>query len=103
MSPLGQTSRGCQAMQRGVQLQASDGRIETASDWAALTDARLGWPLPVEGLAFWIQGAPRTGVPFDGRGDRSDGAPPSLRQDGWEIVYQALRTAAPTRSCAPRG
>ena len=88
-SPLGQTIARLSGDASGVRLQGSDGRIETASDWTSLTTRALGWPLPVEGLAFWIQGLPREGAPAAvERG--SDGLPATLRQDGWNIVYQAF-------------
>jgi outer membrane lipoprotein LolB len=60
-SPLGQTIARLSSDASGVRLQTPDGRVETAGDWAALTTHALGWPLPVEGLAFWIQGVPRDG------------------------------------------
>lgn len=88
-SPLGQTIARLSGDASGVRLQTPDGKIETASDWAALTTRALGWPLPVEGLAFWIQGAPRDGAPA--AVDRaSDGMAAALRQDGWSVVYQAF-------------
>lgn len=88
-SPLGQTIARLSGDASGVRLQTPDGKVETAGDWAALTTRALGWPLPVEGLAFWIQGAPRDGTPATV--DRaSDGMPAALRQDGWSVVYQAF-------------
>ena len=88
-SPLGQTIARLSGDASGVRLQTPDGRVETAGDWAALTTRALGWPLPVEGLAFWIQGMPRDGVPAAiDRG--SDGMPAALRQDGWSVVYQTF-------------
>jgi outer membrane lipoprotein LolB len=98
VSPTGQTVALLSGDQRGVQLQGSDGRIETASDWAALTEHGLGWRLPVDGLAFWIQGAPRTGAPFSVEATEG-GRPAVLRQDGWTIVYQAY---APGAGAIPR-
>ena len=98
VSPTGQTVALLSGDERGVQLQSSDGRIEKASGWAALTEQGLGWRLPVDGLAFWIQGAPRTGAPFaveSGEGGRAA----VLRQDGWTIVYQAY---APDADANPR-
>jgi outer membrane lipoprotein LolB len=88
-SPLGQTIARLSGDASGVRLQTPDGRIETASDWAALTTRALGWPLPVEGLAFWIQGIPRDGAPAAVE-RASDGMPAALRQDGWSVVYQAF-------------
>jgi len=88
-SPLGQTIARLSSDASGVRLQTPDGRVETAGDWAALTTRALGWPLPVEGLAFWIQGMPRDGVPAAVE-RASDGMPAALRQDGWSVVYQAF-------------
>ena len=88
-SPLGQTIARLSSDASGVYLQTPDGRVETADDWAALTTRALGWPLPVEGLASWIQGVPRAGVPAAVE-RASDGMPAALRQDGWSVVYQAF-------------
>jgi len=88
-SPLGQTIARLSGDASGVHLQTPDGKVATASDWAALTTRALGWPLPVAGLAFWIQGAPRDGVPAAVE-RASDGMPAALRQDGWRVVYQAF-------------
>ena len=88
-SPLGQTIARLSSDASGVRLQTPDGRVETAGDWAALTTRALGWPLPVEGLASWIQGVPRDGVPAAVE-RASDGMPAVLRQDGWSVVYQAF-------------
>jgi outer membrane lipoprotein LolB len=88
-SPLGQTVARLTGDAGGVMLQTPDGKVETASDWTTLTSRGLGWALPVEGLAFWVQGAPRKGAPFTAEAG-ADGAPGVLRQDGWTIVYQAF-------------
>ena len=88
-SPLGQTVARLMGDARGVLLQTPDGKVETASDWTTLTSRGLGWALPIEGLAFWVQGAPRKGAPFTAEAG-ADGAPGVLRQDGWTIVYQAF-------------
>jgi outer membrane lipoprotein LolB len=85
-SPLGQTVAVLSGDSEGVRLQAADGRVLSADNWAALTERGLGWRLPVDGLAFWIQGAPRAGEPYTvepGGADRVG----VLRQDGWTIVY----------------
>jgi outer membrane lipoprotein LolB len=88
-SPLGQTVARLVGDTRGVEMRTPDGKVETANDWTTLTSRGLGWALPVEGLTFWIQGAPRRGAPFTAEA-RDDGAPGVLRQDGWTIVYQAF-------------
>ena len=92
-SPLGQTIARLTGDVEGVTLRTADGRVATGADWAALTAQSLGWPLPVDGLAFWIQGAPRTGAPFTAE-PADDGSLRLLRQDGWTIVYQSFTTDA---------
>ena len=92
-SPLGQALASLSGDAGNVRLETSDGRVTTATDWSALTAQGLGWPLPVEGLAFWIQGAPRTGAQSDIE-TGSDGRIAVLRQDGWTIVYQAFAQVA---------
>ena len=92
-NPLGQTIARLSGDAAGVRLQSSEGRIETASDWESLTTRALGWPLPVEGLAFWIQGVPREGAPATVEAG-TDGMPVSLRQDGWNVGYQAFERGA---------
>jgi outer membrane lipoprotein LolB len=87
-SPLGQTVARLSGDARIVRLASSDGRTETAGDWQTLTTRGLGWPLPVAGLAYWIQGTPREGAPFAAEAD-DQGSLSVLRQDGWTIVYNA--------------
>jgi len=89
VSPLGQTIARLSGDASGVQLQNADGHVRTAADWTALTEQGLGWPLPVDGLVFWVQGAAREGAPFAMEPD-AEGRPSVLRQDGWTIVYQAF-------------
>jgi len=88
VSPLGQTVALLTGDGANARLQASDGRVLTAGTWTKLTEQGLGWPLPVDGLKYWIQGVARAGVAFSAEaGD--DGRAAVLRQDGWTIVYQA--------------
>jgi outer membrane lipoprotein LolB len=93
VSPTGQTVALLSGDRQGVQMQSSDGRTATASDWTALTERGLGWRLPVDGLAYWIQGASRPGAPFAVEATEA-GRPAVLRQDGWTIVYLDYALAA---------
>ena len=88
-SPLGQTLAQLSGNSSGVRLLTADGRIESATDWQTLTLRGLGWPLPVNGLSYWVQGVPREGAPFAVEAGDS-GAPAVLRQDGWSVVYNAF-------------
>ena len=88
VSPLGQTVALLSGDRAIARLQAADGRVLTASSWSKLTEEGLGWPLPVEGLKYWIQGTARAGAAYTAEpGD--DGRATVLRQDGWTIAYQA--------------
>jgi outer membrane lipoprotein LolB len=88
VSPLGQTIARLTGEASHVRLETSDGQTSTASDWSALTTRGLGWPLPVDGLAFWIQGAAREGSPATTELS-DDGRVSVLRQDGWTVAYGA--------------
>jgi outer membrane lipoprotein LolB len=49
---------------------------------------RLGWPVPIDSLRYWVLGMPAPGVGTDAiRVDRH-GLLRSLSQDGWQIEYR---------------
>src|SRR5690349_15746144 len=86
-SPLGQTIALLSGDGKAARLQSADGRVLSAQSWTKLTEEGLGWPLPVDGLKYWIQGAARKDSAFTAEaGD--NGRASVLRQDGWTIVYQ---------------
>ena len=88
VSPLGQTIAVLTGDGARIRLRTSDGRVLDARSWTELTEQGLGWPLPVDGLKYWIQGAPRADTAFTTEaGD--DARIAVLRQDGWTIVYQS--------------
>lgn len=91
-SPLGQIVARLSGSPGAVELKTADGRNLSAEDWRALTVRGLGWPLPVDGLIYWIQGLPREGDTSNVERD-SDGWPSVIRQDGWTIAYQAFSSA----------
>lgn len=55
-----------------VVLKTSEGREYRAADSESLTERVLGFRLPIEGLAAWVQGKPS----------------PALESRGWKIEYQ---------------
>jgi outer membrane lipoprotein LolB len=93
VSPLGQTIAMLGGDGASVRLQAADGRVLTAGSWTAVTEQGLGWPLPVDGLKYWMQGTARAGAPYTTEAGE-DGRAKVLRQDGWTIVYQAYTETA---------
>jgi outer membrane lipoprotein LolB len=94
-SPLGQTIAVLSGQRGSVELRSGNGHVTTASDWRELTERGLGWPLPVDGLAFWIQGVPRPGATFAAERDASSRLS-VLRQDGWTIAYQVYSSDVKT-------
>ena len=87
-------------------MRTADGRADAASDWATLTERIVGFPVPVDGLAFWAQGAPRAGCARTRRKSDGAGRVGVLRQDGCEIVYayadDAARLPSRLRLALPR-
>lgn len=78
-----------------AQVRLADGRTMQASDWAALTQRALGFPLPVTGLASWIRGGARAGSAYQSEVD-ARGRATLVRQDGWEIVFDYADAASDT-------
>ena len=78
---------------RRVDVRTADGRTDSATDWSSLTERIVGFPLPVDGLAFWAQGSPRPDAPQTAELDTA-GRLLVLRQDGCEIVYAYADGAA---------
>ena len=81
------------ASTRRVEVRTADGRTDSASDWASLTERVVGFPVPVDGLAYWAQGSPRPEAPQTAEVDAA-GRLHVLRQDGCEIVYSYAEAAA---------
>ena len=114
-SPLGQTIARLAGGASGVSLRTADGRAISAADWRELGARALEWSLPVDGLAFWIQGAPRAGAPFvaahssfpQGDGERglwlsryaafavASGVAPELAENARASVEQNLHLLSP--------
>lgn len=86
-TPLGQALARLSGSAAVVRLETTDGRSEEAPDWEALTAKVLGAPIPVRGLAWWVRASPRAGSAHSAELDAARRVA-SLRQDGWEIVYE---------------
>ena len=67
---------------------------------------RIGWPLPVDALAWWVRGLQAPGK-ADAVALDADGRLQSLEQFGWQIEFDRYRTsngeALPARLEARRG
>lgn len=92
-SPLGQALAAMTRTPQGVTLQAADGRSLSGASFDQLTQSALGFPIPVEGLAFWARAVAHPGSAYRAERD-SAGRVQTLDQDGWSIVYVYADAAA---------
>lgn len=84
-SPLGQTIATIAINPQGAVMTQSDGEKRQAPNVTALTHQVLGWPMPVDGLRYWLQGFFR-----DSDGGLQRASPDerqNFRSDGWQVRY----------------
>ena len=86
-SPVGGKVANIVKTPDGVTLTTQDGRSTTAKDAESLTEATLGWRLPLKGLSDWALGKP-TASRIDAATWNEQGHLTTLKQDGWDIEYQ---------------
>ncbi len=82
-SPLGQTLARIAIAPGRATFETARGASRTAASADALTRETLGWPLPVDGLRYWLQGFDRAGQQVLPAAAPS--GPDSFRSDGWLI------------------
>jgi outer membrane lipoprotein LolB len=71
-TPTGQCVAQIVRQGEAVLLKTAEPREYRASDSESLTERVLGFPVPIEGLADWVQGKPS----------------PQLEGRGWKVEYQ---------------
>jgi outer membrane lipoprotein LolB len=71
----------------GVTLTTQEGHSIKAQDAESLTEATLGWRLPLSGLSDWALGKP-TASKIDASTWDEQGHLSTLKQDGWDINYE---------------
>ncbi len=78
-----------------VQLTTAEGKQYSAPDAESLTERTLGFRLPLEGLADWVQGRPSPDSPA--RVDKApDGKLRTLEQRGWKVDYLGYEANRPS-------
>lgn len=94
-TPLGQGIARIVREGEAVELTTAEGKSYRAPDAESLTERTLGFRLPLEGLADWVQGRPSPDAPA--RVERApDGRVRSLEQRGWKVDYQQYDGDRPT-------
>jgi len=98
MSPLGQTLAVINLSPDGATLTQGGQPPRAAADVDTLTAETLGWPLPISGLRYWLQG-----FAIDAGGHRFVATPESsdiVTRDGWRLHYASWQDNTP--STAPQ-
>jgi outer membrane lipoprotein LolB len=95
-TPLGQGIARIVREGNAVQLTTAEGKQYRAPDAESLTERTLGFRLPLEGLADWVQARASTDTPA--RVEKGpDGKPRTLEQRGWKVEYQEYDGERPSR------
>lgn len=85
-TPMGTTLARLERDGEGARIERPDRPVERSRDAATLVERSLGFPLPVESLAWWIRASPHARSPYAIERDAA-GRVAVLRQDGWTLVY----------------
>lgn len=96
MSPVGQTLAHIAVDGGGATLTTPDQQEYRALSAESLTRRALGWPLPLDGLRYWIQAAPAPGNNAATVTRDAEGRLYLLQQDGWSVRYAYADPAVPT-------
>ncbi len=86
-SPVGGKVANITRNPSGLTLTSQDGHTIKASDTESLTEATLGWRLPLKDLSDWAIGRPSASKIEDSSWD-TQGRLLTLKQDGWDISYE---------------
>lgn len=85
----GAMGRGAWQLQSGPDgavLKEADGARQTAVSIGELVQQRMGWPVPVEALQWWVRGLPAPGV-VDIQEFDTEGHMLGLEQFGWRVDF----------------
>ncbi len=86
-SPVGGKVANIAKNAQGVTLTDQNGHSVSAQDAESLTEATLGFRLPLNGLNDWALGRP-TASKIDAANWDETGRLTALKQDGWDISFE---------------
>jgi len=96
LNPLGQTMARVVASPSGATLELPGHPTQTAPDVQGLMQRALGFPLPIDGLRYWLKPAISPDSPARTQTDPATGRMRQIEQDGWTIDYVAYTDDAQT-------
>lgn len=95
-TPLGQGIASIRRDPAGVRLSRPDRPAVAAENVEALTEAELGFRLPLSGLRYWVQASPDPARASEVRRNAAGGVERIL-QDGWQIDYLQYQDGRPRK------
>lgn len=88
MGPLGVGLFEVEGSATEVEARYPDGRRASAASPEVLLEQEIGWSVPLQGLRYWIVGAPAPGGATSNMEVDDDGRLSRLEQAGWTVVYE---------------
>ena len=92
MGPLGVGLFEVEGSATAVEARFPDGRRTSAASPEALLEQEIGWSVPLQGLRYWIVGAPVPDVAPSKMELDDLGRLALLEQAGWTVVYERYDT-----------
>ena len=77
----------------GAVLKEANGAEQTAPGVNDLIQDRMGWPIPVDALQWWVRGLAAPGA-IEGETLDAEGLLISLAQFGWSVVFDRYESVA---------
>ena len=88
MGPLGVGLFEIEGSPTGVEARYPNGRRSSADSPEMLLEQEIGWTLPLQGLRYWLVGAPAPDSAISKMEIDDQGRLARLEQAGWTVVYE---------------
>ena len=88
IGPLGVGLFEIEGSPTGVEARYANGRRSSADSPEMLLEQEIGWTLPLQGLRYWLVGAPAPDSAASKMEIDDQGRLARLEQAGWTVVYE---------------